>query len=143
MPTNIGTRPTRKIHSRALEVLGLSPSTRRNTVINALQSLRVIQNSFVHVGVDVARGNAVDSDALGRPLVGEALCHLADGALGGSVGGDSQAALESKQRAEVDDAAAAAGDGGGLEGKHVAADVAAEGEDGVEVYLHDLLLFSR
>lgn len=138
MAAHVRARATRQIHGRALEVLGAAPSPRGDARADARQALRVGQQRRVHLRLDVPRGDGVNGDALARPLVGEALGELADGALGGGVGGHGEAALEGEQRGEVDDAAAAAGDGGGVEVKHVGADVAAEREDGVEVDLHDL-----
>lgn len=135
---HVATGLARQIHRRTLEVLRGTPVSGRNARGDASQALRVRQQSLVHVCGDVAGGDGVDRDALGRPLVGEALCDLAHGALGRGVGRDGEAALEGEQRGKVDDAAAAAGNGGGLELEHVGADVAAEGEDGVEVYLDDL-----
>lgn len=137
MAAHITTRPACQIHSCTLEILGGPPSPRRNPRTDRRLPLLVRQQRLVHFRGDVPRRNAIHGDALARPLVGEGLAHLADGALGGRVGGDEEPALEGQEGGEVDDAAAAAGDGGGLEREHVGADVAAEREDGVEVYLHD------
>lgn len=139
MSTYISTRLARQIHRRSLKVLGRPPSARGNSRADACQPLRVIQQRRVHVRLNVSRRNGVDRDALGRPLIGKRLCHLTHGALGRGVGGDCEAALEGEQRGEVDDAAATAGDGGDGEGEHLAAKVAAEREDGVEVDLDDLI----
>lgn len=38
-------------------------------------------------GLDEARGDAVDADAVLGPLHGESVRHVADGALGGTIGG--------------------------------------------------------
>lgn len=138
MTANIRTRFTSKVHRRPLEILRRTPSSRRNTRANASQTLRVIQQRSIHLRLNVPRRNSVDSNTLGRPLIGKALGHLADCALGSSVRGHREATLETEQRAKVDDATAAAGDGRRFEGEHVGAYVAAEGEDGVEVDLHDL-----
>lgn len=129
MPTNIRSRSTRQINRRPLEILGRPPLPRRNPRRDALQPLRVRQQRLIHIRLDVPRRNGVDGDALGRPLVGEALGQLSDGALGRRVGGDGEAALEGQEGGEVDDAASAACDGGGFEVEHVGADVAADGED--------------
>lgn len=138
MPTYIAARLTRQVHRRALEVLGRPPSARRDSTTDARQPLRVVQQRSVHVRLNVSGRNGVDGDALGRPLVGKRLCDLAHGALGRGVGGDCEAALEGEQRGKVYDAAATAGDGRDGEGEHLAAKVAAEREDGVEVDLDDL-----
>lgn len=138
MSTYIPTRLARQVHRRTLKVLGRPPSARGDSRTDARQPLRVIQQRRVHVRLNVSRRNGVDRDALGRPFVGKRLCDLAYGALGRGVGGDCEAALEGEQRREVDDAAATAGDGGDGEGEHLAAKVAAEREDGVEVDLDDL-----
>lgn len=138
MATYIATRLAGQIHRRSLKVLGRAPSARGNSRADARQPLRVVQQRRVHVRLDVSRRNGVDRDALGRPLVGKRLCDLAHSALGRGVGGDCDATLEGEQRGEVDDAAAAAGDGGDGQGEHLAAKVAAEREDGVEIDLDDL-----
>lgn len=140
MPAHVRTGLAGQIHRRALEVLGAAPSARRDSGANAGKTLGVVEQRRVHLRFNVTWRNGVDRDTLGRPLVGEALGDLADGALGCGVGGNSEAALECEQRRKVDDAAAATGDGGGLELEHMGADVAAEGEDGVEVDLNDLEL---
>lgn len=138
MPTDVRTRSTGKVHRGTLEILGRAPTPRGNPRTDASQTLGVVEQGRVHLRLDIPRGNGVDGDALAGPLVGEALCELADGSFGSGVGGDGEAALEGEEGGKVDDAAAAAGDGGGGEVEHVGADVAAEGEDGVEVYLDDL-----
>lgn len=131
MPAHIRTRLACEIHHRPLKVLGRPPSTRRDSRADARQPLRVVQKRRVHLCLDVSRRNGVDRDALGRPLVGKRLCDLAHGSLGRRIGGHGEAALEGQQRGEIDDAAAAAGRGGNGEGEHLAAKVAAEGEDGI------------
>lgn len=140
MPAHIRTGPAGQIHRRALEVFGAAPSARWDSGANAGKTLGVVEQRRVHFRFNVTWRNGVDRDTLGRPLVGEALGDLADGALGCGVGGNSEAALECEQRRKVDDAAAAAGDGRGLELEHLGADVSTEGEDGVEVDLNDLIL---
>lgn len=138
MPTYIPTRLAGQIDRCSLEVLGRPPSARGNSSADARQPLRIVQQRRVHVCLNVSRRNGVDRDALGRPLVGKRLCDLAHGALGRGVGGDCEAALEGEQRGEVYDAAATASDGGDGQGEHLAAKVAAEREDGVEIDLDDL-----
>lgn len=138
MSAHIATRLTRQVHRGSLKIFGRSPSARGDSSTDACQSLRVVQQRSVHLCLNVSRRNGIDCDALGCPLVGKRLCDLANGALGRGVGGDCEAALESEQRGEVDDATATAGDGGDGEGEHLAAKVAAESEDGVEVDLDDL-----
>src|SRR4051812_20834547 len=73
MPTNIRTGPTGKIDGRPLEVLGTPPATGRDSGRDARQPLRVVEQRRVHVRLDVAGRDGIDRDALGRPLVGEAL----------------------------------------------------------------------
>ena len=138
MPADICARAAGEVHCRALEVVGGAPAAGRDAGADAGEALRVAEQGRVHLRLDVARGNGVDGNALARPLIGEALGDLADGALGRGVRGHRQATLEGEQRGKVDDAAAAAGGRRGGELQHLGADVAAEGEDGVEVYLDDL-----
>lgn len=139
MAANIGARPRRKVHRCALEVFRGAPAASRDSSANASQSLGVVEQGCVHVRLNVAGSNGVNRDALGRPLVGKRLCQLADSTLGSCVGRDSKTALEGKEGCVVDDTAAAASDGRGLQLEHMGADVAAEGEDGVEVDLDDLV----
>ena len=84
-------------------------------------------------GGEVARGDGVDLDVFGGPLVGEGFGELGDSALGGGVGGDADAALEAEQGGDVDDFA------GGLPGDEVAGGELGELEDAGEVDLQDLL----
>lgn len=135
MTTHVAARLAGEIHSSPLEILGRTPNASGDAGRDARQAFGVVQQGLVHVGGNVPGGDGVDGDAAGGPLVGETLCQLADGALGGGVGGHGEPALEGEQGGEVDDAAAAAGDGGRVEAEHVGASVAAEGEDGVEVDL--------
>jgi hypothetical protein len=128
-----------EIDARALEVVGRPPPAGGDAGRDAGEAVGVLEQALVHVGLDVARGDGVDGDAAAGPLVGEALCQLADGALGGGVGGHGEAALEGQQRRKVDDAAAAARHGVRVEAEHVGAKVAAEAEDGAEVDLDDLV----
>ena len=93
MPADVATRLTRQVDARALEVLGRAPSLGRYPSGDARQPVRVVEQVLVHVSGDVAGRDGVDGDAPGRPLVGEGLCELADGALGGRVGRDGQACL--------------------------------------------------
>ena len=138
MPADVGAGPAGQVDAGTLEVVGGAPPPRGDAVRDAGQPGRVGQQGGVHVRLDVARGDGVDGDAARGPAVGERLGQLADGALGGGVGRHVEAALEGEEGAEVYHAAAAA-EGGELgEGEHVGAHVAAEGEDGVEVDLHDL-----
>lgn len=138
MPADICACSARQVHRRALEVVGRPPAAGGDAGADAGEALGVAEQGRVHLRLNVARGDGVDGDALAGPLVGEALGDLADGTLGRGVRGHCQAALEGEQRGKVDDAAAAAGGGRGRKLQHVGADVAAEGEDGVEVYLDDL-----
>lgn len=138
MPANIPAPPPRQKHDRPLEVLGNPPPPRRDPLVDPPPPPLVPQQRLVHLRLDVPRRHRIDRDALGRPLVGEGLCELGDGALGGGVGGDGEAALEGEEGGEVDDCAAAGGDGVRREGEYVGGEVAGQGEDCVEVYLEDL-----
>lgn len=129
MPTNIRSRSTRQINRRPLKVLRRPPLPSRNPRRDALQAFRIRQQGLIHIRLDVPRRNGIDSDAFCRPLVGEALCQLADSALGCRVCRDGEATLEGQERGEVDNAASTACDGGGFEVEHVGADVSADGED--------------
>ena len=66
------------------------------------------------------------------PFVAERFGELAEGALGGGVGGDGEAALEGEEGAKVDDLASA-------EGHHVSAGSLAEEPDGLEVDVENLM----
>ena len=94
---NITAGLTCQKHDRALEVLRLPPSTSGNSRHDAGVAVTVIDQSNVHVGVDVSGGHRVDIDALGRPFVGQGLGQLGDATLGSSVGWDCEAALEGEQ----------------------------------------------
>lgn len=106
-----------KIDGRPFEVLGRAPAASGDASRDAGQPLRVVQQRLVHVRRDVARGDRIDGDAAARPLVGEALGQLRDGALGRGVGGHREAALEAEQARVVDDGAAASRDGVGGQGR--------------------------
>lgn len=138
MTTHVATGFAGEVDGCTLEVVRRAPDSSRNTSGNAGEALGVSKQGLVHICGDVTRGDSVDGNALSGPFVGEALGQLANGALGGSIGGHGEAALEGQQRGKVDDAAATAGDGGGFETEHVGADIAAEGKDGVQVNLDDL-----
>lgn len=84
-----------------------------------------------HVRCDVSRRDAVDLDILCAPFVAERFGELAHRALGRSVRGDGEPALEGEQRGEVDDFAA-------LEGDHVPPGRLREEPDRFEVHVDDL-----
>lgn len=111
MPTNIPTALPRQKHNRPLEILRNPPSPRRDPLVNPPLPSLIPQQRLIHLRLDVPRRNRIHRDALGRPLVGERLCELGDGALGGGVGGDGEASLEGEERGEVDDRAATGGEG--------------------------------
>lgn len=94
---NITAGLTCQKHDHALEVLRLPPSTGGDARHDACVTVTVIDQSNVHVGVDVSGGHRVDIDALGRPFVGQGLGQLGNAALGSSVGWDCEAALEGEQ----------------------------------------------
>ena len=85
------------------------------------------------VGLDVARRDGVDVDALRRPLVREQPGQPGDPVLGGGVGRDADAALEGEQRGDVDDGAA------GPPREDAAGERLGEEEDGLEVDVDDLV----
>lgn len=156
MAAHVCTGLAGKVHSSALEVLRTSPLDSSVSIImmklkvkmtyppsrypraNTSQPIRIIQQRRVHLGLDIPRRNRIDRDTARRPLVGEALCELAYGALGRRIGRHCQAALEGQKRRKVDDGAAPAGHGRRVQLEHVRAYVAADGEDAVEVDLDDL-----
>lgn len=138
MAADVCAGSTGQVHGRTFKVLGRAPAAGGDAGADAGEALRVAEQGRVHLRLNIAGRDGVDGDALAGPLVGEALGDLADGALGGGVGGDGETALEGEEGGKVDDAAAAARHGGGLETEHVGADVAAERKDGIEVDLDDL-----
>lgn len=137
VPADIRRAPTREVHDAALEVVGQAPPAGGDALADALEPLRVVEQRRVHVSRDVPGGDGVDRDAPAAPAVGERLCQLAHSAFARSVRGDVESALEREQAGKVYDAALAARDGARLEREHVRADVAAQGEDGAQVDLHD------
>lgn len=114
----------------ALEVLRLAPSSGRDPSHDAGIAVGIVDQRNIHVGINVSGSNGVDIDALGHPLVGERLGQLADAALGGCIGGDSNAALESEERGDVDNVTATAGgELGFVTRQQIGAEFTAEHED--------------
>lgn len=139
MPTYIATRFTCKIHTRPLEVLWRPPPLRRYPRRDARQPLRVVEQTLIHIRSNVSRRDSIHGDALCRPAIGQRLCQLSHSPLGRRIRGHVEPALEGQQRGKVDDGPAPPRHRRRLEREHVGADVAAQGEDAVDVDLHDLV----
>jgi len=82
---------------------------------------------------EVARGDGVDLNVFGSPLVGEGLGELGYAAFGSCISGDSNAALKAEEAGDVDDFARF------FAGYKVASDELGELKDAGEVDLEDLL----
>lgn len=130
LPINIPARLlTRQKHARPLKILRPPPPLLRNPLHNLSTPILILHQRLIHIRRDIAGRNRIDRNPLRRPLVGKTLCNADDGVFRSGVCGDSDAALERKERGEVDDAAVrAVGDPFGGDG-------AAEGEYGGEVDL--------
>lgn len=139
MTRHIPTGLARKIHSRPLEIIRVAPSPSRYPIRNTLQPLRIIQQRLVHIRSDIARRDRVDGNTSSTPPIGKTLGHLSHRTLTRRISRNIQSTLEGEKTSKVDDAAPSSCYGRGLELEHVRADVSAEGEDGVEVHLHDLV----
>lgn len=136
--TNIATRPARQEHNTALEVIRATPSSGRDSRQDALRPLLIIDQRRVHLSRDIARCNGVDADALRGPLVAQRLGELCNTALASGVGRHCQAALEAKQRCNVDDRASTAVRVC-FSGKHVRANLTTECEDSAQVNLQHVV----
>jgi len=134
LTTNIRARLTRKEDDRALEVLRPSPPPSRYPAKDLTRPILIRHERLIHLRRNISRRDSIDTDPLPDPLITQRLGQLADTAFTRRVRRHIDAALETQQRRDVDDAAAAAGGVGGG-GEHMGADVAAQGEDGREVHL--------
>src|SRR6185312_14411489 len=89
------------------DLVGLAEAADRDLGDDLLQYRR--RHRRDHVGVGVTRRDRVDGDALGRTLLGERLGEAVDARLGGGVVDLAVLAALAVDRADVDDAAEAAG----------------------------------
>jgi hypothetical protein len=123
---NVATCSACEKNGGPLEVIGTTPSASRDTFEDAGRTLLVVDQSIIHVCVDVSWGNlistsattttkelitakelaySVDINASTRPLVRQRLGQLRNTSLGCCVSRHIQAALERHQRRDVDDGA--------------------------------------
>ena len=66
---HITTSLTSQKHNHALEILGFTPSTSRDSSHNAGIAVGIVDERNVHVRVNVAGCDGINVDALGDPLV--------------------------------------------------------------------------
>jgi hypothetical protein len=123
---NVAACSAREKNGGSIEVIGTTPSASRDTFEDAGGTLLVVDQSIIHICVDVSRGNlistsatatikestsvkefaySVDINASTRPLVRQRLGQLCNTSLGCCVSRHIQAALERHQRRDVDDGA--------------------------------------
>ena len=107
-----------KVESGAGQVLWLSPASSRDAFKDLAIAGFVGLQSFCVTSGEVARGNGVDLDALGCPLVRKGFGKLGHSAFACGVGGNADATLEAEQGGDIDDLAAV--DAGAAAGDHVA-----------------------
>ena len=114
----------------AVEVAGFAGSAERDAFAEVIDPACVVVHDAVLFGAEPAWGEAIDGDAVGAPVGGEAHGELFDAAAAGSVGGETCVACDAGDGADVDDAA-------GLALDHAAGDGLADEERAAEVGFED------
>ncbi len=110
----------------------VSPSSGRNPLQDLVRAVRIVSQRLRVVGLDVARCDGVDVDAVRGPLVRERLRQLRDPALARCVPGDVDPALEGEEGGDEDDLPCSAL-------QHEPADLAGEHELRRQVHFQDLV----
>lgn len=133
-------RSTGQVHNRTRQILRYAPPPRRHSPENSRLPLLAGPDALRQLRGDIARRQGRHADALSHPLVTQGFRELANGAFGGGVGADVQAAGVREDRRDVDDLllVGARGRGGG---EPVLGEGAREDEGGGEVDLDDLWSF--
>src|SRR5215813_632334 len=99
-----------QIHRQGRHLLGLADAARRNLREKPLANLGVRHGGPRNVRVHVARSEAIDLDAVARPLGGKAPCEPAHRRLARAVGSVARHAQHAIHGTQVDDLAPAARD---------------------------------
>ena len=73
-----------------------APTRRWNSLQDLPTTLRIVSKSLGVVGRHVAGRDGVDVDSFRGPLIGQRFCEKSHATLGGSVGGNQNAALKRK-----------------------------------------------
>lgn len=105
---DIATCLTSQEHNHTLKVVGAAPSPCRNSSHYTCVTIRIIDQSRVHIRCDVSGRDSVHVNALGDPLIRECLGQLGNTSLGSCVGRDSDATLEWQERSNIDNRSATA-----------------------------------
>src|SRR5690606_32890453 len=92
-----------KKNGRSLEIVGLTPTARRNTLQYRTAAVGIIAQRLRIVCSDVPWCYGVYIDPFRRPLIGKSLGQLAHGTFGRGISGNIDAPSERKQRGGEND----------------------------------------
>src|SRR5690606_36984516 len=121
-----------KKNGRSLEIVGLTPTARRNTLQYRTAAVGIIAQRLRIVCSDVPWCYGVYIDPFRRPLIGKSLGQLAHGTFGRGISGNIDAPLERKQCGGENDFSASPR-------HHVLADLTGKDELRVLVNLNHLI----